>query len=60
MIGWTGRTRPTAYSMPKATAALTVADSQSFNVIRDSATTGKNFRVRLQIKPGLSKRATLQ
>jgi N-methylhydantoinase A len=36
---------------------IEVADSQTFNVIRDSATTGKNFRVRLQIKPGLTKHA---
>jgi N-methylhydantoinase A len=37
---------------------IEVADSQTFNVIRDSATTGKNFRVRLQIKPGLTKHAS--
>ncbi|MDB5773873.1 MAG: hyuA [Herbaspirillum sp.] len=34
---------------------IEVADSQTFNVIRNSATTGKNIRVRLQIKPGLTK-----
>ena len=43
---------------PEEDIEIEVADSQSFNVIRDSATTGKNFRVRLQIKPGLSKNAT--
>ena len=32
-----------------------VADCQSFNVIHGYATTGKNIRVRLQIKPGLIK-----
>jgi len=32
-----------------------VADCQSFNVVRSFSTTGKNIRVRLQIKPGLSK-----
>ncbi len=32
-----------------------VADCQSFNVINGYATTGKNIRVRLQIKPGLIK-----
>ena len=32
-----------------------VADLQSFNVIHGYATTGKNIRVRLQIKPGLIK-----
>jgi N-methylhydantoinase A/oxoprolinase/acetone carboxylase beta subunit len=37
---------------------IEVADSQTFNVIRDSATTGKNIRVRLQIKPGLTKHAS--
>jgi N-methylhydantoinase A len=36
---------------------IEVADSQTFNVIRNSATTGKNIRVRLQIKPGLTKHA---
>ena len=34
---------------------IEVADSQSFNVIRNYSTTGKNMRVRLQIKPGLIK-----
>ncbi|HWZ49085.1 MAG TPA: hydantoinase/oxoprolinase family protein [Herbaspirillum sp.] len=37
---------------------IEVADSQTFNVIRNSATTGKNIRVRLQIKPGLTKHAS--
>ncbi|MDR1311260.1 MAG: hydantoinase/oxoprolinase family protein [Burkholderiaceae bacterium] len=32
-----------------------VADIQSFNVVRGYATTGKNTRVRLQVKPGLIK-----
>ena len=44
---------------PEEDIEIEVADSQSFNVIRDGSTTGKNFRVRLQIKPGLSKHATL-
>jgi len=39
----------------EADLEIEVADCQTFNVIRDSATTGKNFRVRLQIKPGLTK-----
>lgn len=30
-----------------------VTDSQSFNIVRGFSTTGKNIRVRLQIKPGL-------
>jgi len=34
---------------------IEVADCQSFNVVRSFSTTGKNIRVRLQIKPGLSK-----
>jgi len=34
---------------------IEVADSQVFNVIRNYSTTGKNMRVRLQIKPGLIK-----
>ncbi|MEA5097782.1 MAG: hydantoinase/oxoprolinase family protein [Burkholderiaceae bacterium] len=34
---------------------IEVADSQTFNVIRNYSTTGKNMRVRLQIKPGLIK-----
>lgn len=42
---------------PDEDIEIEVADSQSFNVIRGTATTGKNFRVRLQIKPGLSKHA---
>lgn len=42
---------------PEEDIEVEVADSQSFNVIRNGATTGKNFRVRLQIKPGLSKHA---
>ncbi|MDE2600472.1 MAG: hydantoinase/oxoprolinase family protein [Rhodocyclaceae bacterium] len=42
---------------PEEDIEIEVADSQSFNVIRGTATTGKNFRVRLQIKPGLSKQA---
>jgi N-methylhydantoinase A len=42
---------------PEEDIEIEVADSQSFNVIRGTATTGKNFRVRLQIKPGLSKHA---
>ncbi|MCM1512438.1 MAG: hydantoinase/oxoprolinase family protein [Oxalobacter formigenes] len=32
-----------------------IADIQSFNVVRGFATTGKNIRVRLQVKPGLIK-----
>ena len=36
---------------------IEVADSQTFNVIRNYSTTGKNMRVRLQIKPGLIKSA---
>jgi len=32
-----------------------VADIQSFNVVRSFSTTGKNIRVRLQVKPGLIK-----
>ena len=32
-----------------------VADCQTFNVIRNYSTTGKNIRARLQIKPGLIK-----
>lgn len=43
---------------PEEDIEIEVADSQSFNVIRGTATTGKNFRVRLQIKPGLTKYAT--
>ena len=43
---------------PEEDIEIEVADSQSFNVIRDGSTTGKNFRVRLQIKPGLTKHAT--
>ncbi|HTH95008.1 MAG TPA: hypothetical protein VL550_07230, partial [Rhodocyclaceae bacterium] len=43
---------------PEEDIEIEVADSQSFNVIRGTATTGKNFRVRLQIKPGLTKHAT--
>jgi hypothetical protein len=43
---------------PQEDIEIEVADSQSFNVIRGTATTGKNFRVRLQIKPGLTKHAT--
>ncbi|GGC03918.1 hydantoinase/oxoprolinase [Oxalicibacterium flavum] len=42
---------------PEEDIEIEVADSQSFNVIRDGSTTGKNFRVRLQIKPGLTKHA---
>ncbi|HWT54955.1 MAG TPA: hydantoinase/oxoprolinase family protein, partial [Rhodocyclaceae bacterium] len=34
---------------PEEDIEVEVADSQSFNVIRNGATTGKNFRVRLQI-----------
>jgi hypothetical protein len=34
---------------------IEVTDSQSFNVVRGFSTTGKNIRVRLQIKPGLIK-----
>jgi len=34
---------------------IEVADCQSFNVIHGYSTTGKNIRVRLQIKPGLIK-----
>ena len=41
----------------EADLEIEVADSQTFNVIRNSATTGKNIRVRLQIKPGLTKHA---
>lgn len=43
---------------PEEDIEIEVADSQSFNVIRDGSTTGKNFRVRLQIKPGLTKHVT--
>jgi N-methylhydantoinase A/oxoprolinase/acetone carboxylase beta subunit len=32
-----------------------VADIQSFNVVRSFSTTGRNIRVRLQVKPGLIK-----
>ncbi len=32
-----------------------VADKQVFNVVRGYSTTGKNMRVRLQVKPGLIK-----
>lgn len=32
-----------------------IADIQSFNVVRGWSTTGKNIRVRLQVKPGLIK-----
>jgi len=42
---------------PEEDIEIEVADSQSFNVIRNGSTTGKNFRVRLQIKPGLTKHA---
>ncbi|MDR0934325.1 MAG: hydantoinase/oxoprolinase family protein [Burkholderiaceae bacterium] len=35
-----------------------VADIQSFNVVRSFSTTGKNIRVRLQVKPGLIKHET--
>lgn len=35
-----------------------IADIQSFNVVRGFATTGKNIRVRLQVKPGLIKHET--
>ena len=41
----------------EADLEIEVADRQSFNVIRDYSTTGKNMRVRLQIKPGLIKQA---
>ena len=34
---------------------IEVTDEQVFNVIRNYSTTGKNMRVRLQIKPGLIK-----
>jgi N-methylhydantoinase A/oxoprolinase/acetone carboxylase beta subunit len=34
--------------------AVEVTDRQSFNVIRGAATAGRNIRVRVQIKPGLS------
>lgn len=34
---------------------IEVADCQSYNVIRQFSTAGKNIRVRLQIKPGLIK-----
>jgi len=37
-----------------------VADCQSFNVIHGYSTTGKNIRVRLQIKPGLIKHEPTQ
>jgi hypothetical protein len=32
-----------------------VAEFQSFNVVRGYSTTGKNIRVKLQVKPGLIK-----
>lgn len=35
-----------------------IADIQSFNVVRGWSTTGKNIRVRLQVKPGLIKHET--
>lgn len=34
--------------------AVEVTERQSFNVVRGFSTTGRNMRVRLQIKPGLS------
>lgn len=33
--------------------AIEVTESQEFNMIRDFCTTGKNIRVKVQIKPGL-------
>jgi N-methylhydantoinase A/oxoprolinase/acetone carboxylase beta subunit len=39
----------------EADLEVEVADCQSFNVVRGFNTTGKNIRVRLQIKPGLIK-----
>ncbi|RJX32043.1 MAG: hydantoinase/oxoprolinase family protein [Oxalobacter sp.] len=39
----------------EADLEVEVTDQQSFNVIRNYSTTGKNMRVRLQIKPGLIK-----
>lgn len=36
---------------------IEVTDQQTFNVIRNYSTAGKNMRVRLQIKPGLIKQA---
>lgn len=41
----------------EADIEVEVADCQSFNVVRGFNTTGKNIRVRLQIKPGLIKHA---
>jgi N-methylhydantoinase A len=38
---------------------IEVTDCQSFNVIRGFATSGKNIRVRLQIKPGLISHETV-
>ena len=32
---------------------MEVTESQEFNMIRDFCTTGKNIRVKVQIKPGL-------
>lgn len=49
-----------AAGAPEEDIEIEVADSQTFNVIRGSATAGKNFRVRLQIKPGLSRHALQQ
>lgn len=42
----------------EADIEVEVADCQSFNVVRGFNTTGKNIRVRLQIKPGLIKHAS--
>lgn len=38
--------------------AVEVTERQSFNVVRGFSTTGRNMRVRLQIKPGLSAAGT--
>jgi len=42
----------------EADLEVEVADCQTFNVIRNYSTTGKNIRARLQIKPGLIKSET--
>ncbi len=43
----------------EADIEVEVADLQSYNVIRQFSTAGKNIRVRLQIKPGLIKQETV-
>jgi orotate phosphoribosyltransferase len=37
---------------------IEVTESQEFNMVRDFYTTGKNIRVKVQIKPGLISAAT--